>query len=332
MAEIRRDYVKNKWVSISSNLALKPKDFPVMKIEAPGAPSGFCPFCEGNEAATPPEILAFRKGQAEPDSTGWLVRTIPNKFSAFALEGELEEKHTGLYLYCNGLGKHEVIIETPQHDTEFHELGLKQIEMIVSTFKQRYNDLAKDERIKYIQIYKNRGLFAGASLGHSHSQIIGFPFKPCENDGLPQYYKDNGSCLICDILQQEQKSTERIVYEGEYFIALCPYASRFAYESWIVPKRHTEHFGQLTVAEEKELSWFCKKLSMAMVHSLSNPSYNFIINTAPVNSLYEPGYHWYMEFTPRLIVAAGVEVATGVYINPTAPEIAASTLRDGWDL
>lgn len=109
MAEIRRDYVKNKWVSISSNLALKPKDFPVMKIETPAAPSGFCPFCEGNEAATPPEILAFRKGQGEPNGTGWLVRTIPNKFSAFELEGELEEKHNGLYRFCNGLGKHEVI-------------------------------------------------------------------------------------------------------------------------------------------------------------------------------------------------------------------------------
>ncbi|MBP7331217.1 MAG: Galactose-1-phosphate uridylyltransferase [Firmicutes bacterium ADurb.Bin373] len=331
MSEIRKDYVKNKWVSISSNLTLKPKDFPIMKVETSSAPAGFCPFCEGNEAATPPEILAFRKGKEEPDSGGWLVRTIPNKFSAFALAGELEEKHIGLYRFCNGLGKHEVIIETPQHDTDFHELALERMEMIVSTFKMRYNALAQDERIKYIQIYKNRGLFAGASLAHSHSQIIGFPFKPGENDGLPQYYKDQGRCLICAILQQEQDSNQRIIHEGKYFVALCPYASRFAYETWIVPKRHTEHFGRLTEAEEKELAWFCKKLSMAIVHSLDNPSYNFIINTAPVNSLYEPGYHWYMEFTPRMLVAAGVEVATGVYINPVAPEDAAPILRESWD-
>jgi len=331
MSEIRRDYVKNKWVSISSNLGLKPKDFPIAKAVVANASSGFCPFCEGNEAATPPEILAFRKSQGKPNSTGWLVRTIPNKFSAFELEGELEEKYNGLYRFCNGLGKHEVIIETPQHDTEFHELELEQIEMIVSTFKQRYNDLARDERIKYIQIYKNRGLFGGASLGHSHSQIIGFPFNPGENYGLPLYYKEKGSCLICDILQQEQNSSERIIYEGEYFVALCPYASRFAYEAWVVPKCHTEHFGQLTEVEEKELAWFCKKISMAIIHSLGNPSYNFMINTAPVNSPYDPGYHWYMEFTPRLLVAAGVEVATGVYINPTAPEIAAPALRESWN-
>ncbi|MDD2553202.1 MAG: galactose-1-phosphate uridylyltransferase [Desulfotomaculaceae bacterium] len=331
MSEIRKDNVKNKWVSISSNLTLKPKDFPVMKVETASAPAGFCPFCEGNEAATPPEILAFRKSKEGPDGRGWLVRTIPNKFSAFALDGELEEKQMGLYRFCNGLGKHEVIIETPQHDTGFHELDLEQIEMIVATFKLRYNALAEDERIKYIQIYKNRGLFAGASLGHGHSQILGFPFKPGENDGLPQYYQAQGRCLICDILQQEQESRERIVYAGKYFTALCPYASRFAYETWIVPKRHTEHFGQLTEAEEKELAWFCKKLSMAIVHALDNPSYNFAINTAPVNSPYEPGYHWYMEFTPRLLVAAGVEVATGVYINPMAPEDAAPVLRESWD-
>ncbi|MGI6492141.1 MAG: galactose-1-phosphate uridylyltransferase [Pelotomaculum sp.] len=331
MSELRRDYVKNKWVSISSNAALKPKDFPVMKMAAPGGSSGFCPFCEGNEAATPPEILAFRKGEGKPNSTGWLVRTIPNKFSAFELEGKLEEKQAGLYRFCNGLGKHEVIIETPHHATEFHELESEHVEMIISTFKQRYNDLARDERIKYIQIYKNRGLFGGASLGHSHSQIIGFPFDPGENEGLPQYYKEKGSCLICDILQQEQNGSQRLIYEGEHFVALCPYASRFAYEAWIVPKRHTEHFGELTEAEEKELAWLAKKLSRAIVDALGNPSYNFMINTAPVNSINEPGYHWYMEFTPRLLVAAGVEVATGIYINPTAPEIAATALRESWN-
>ncbi len=330
MSEIRRDYVKNRWVSVSANLALKPKDFPVMKVENLSVPAGFCPFCPGNESATPPEVLSFKKEGAGPDNKGWLVRVIPNKFSAFALEGELVEQQTGLYRFCNGLGKHEVIIETPEHDLDFHELDLTQMERIISAFKKRYNALAQDERIKYIQIYKNHGLFAGASLGHSHSQIIGFPFTPGENDGLPQYYKERGSCLICDLLQQEQDSGVRTVYEGEHFVALCPYASRFSYECWVVPRRHTEHFGQLTAAEEKELAWFCKRITTAIVHALDNPSCNFVINTAPVNSPYEPGYHWYMEFTPRLLVAAGVEVATGVYINPVAPEDAAPLLKKNW--
>ena len=327
MSEIRKDYIKNKWVSISSKLAFKPKDFPIMNIVTSGASSGFCPFCAGNEDFTPPEIAAFRKEQQESNGAGWLVRTIPNKFSAFELEGELEENSMGLYSFCNGLGKHEVIIETPEHDTDFHELDLERMKLIISMFKLRYNDIANEDRIKYIQIYKNRGMFGGASLSHSHSQIVGLPFVPEENYGLPRYYKEKGSCLLCDILEQEQHSQERIIYQGEYFVTLCPYASRFPYETWIIPKRHTEHFGQLTEAEEKELALLCKKISMAIVQGLGNPSYNFMINTAPVNCSYEEGYHWYMEFIPRLLVLAGVEVATGVYINPTAPEIAAPLLR-----
>lgn len=331
MSEIRMDKVKNRWVSVSNGMGLKPKDFLIMKAEPTGEASAFCPFCEGNECATPPEILAFREGQGGPDGKGWLVRTIPNKFSAFEMKDELEEKQDGIYSILSGLGKHEVIIETPQHDEEFHDLGLERIGMIVSTFIQRYKALMSDNRIKYIQIYKNKGMFGGASLRHSHSQIIGFPFVPGENRCLPRYYLDKGSCLICDMLKQEKESRVRIVFEGECFVALCPYASRFPYETWIVPKRHTEHFGQLNEEEEKELAWFCKKLSTAIVHALGNPSYNFMINNAPVNSPYEPGYHWYMEFSPRLLVASGVEIATGVYINPMAPEMAAPVLRSCWD-
>lgn len=328
MSEIRRDSVKNKWVSIASERSLKPNDYPIMKVETPKAPSGFCPFCEGNEAFTPPEIAAVRKQPQEPNGKGWLVRTIPNKFSAFTLEGELEEQQNGIYRFCNGLGKHEVIIETPDHGTDFHELDLKRMEMVVSMFKLRYNDLAQDQRIKYIQIYKNRGLFGGASLGHSHSQIVGLPFVPEENAGLPQYYQDKGSCLICDILRQEQESQDRIIFQTEHFVVLCPYASRFPYETWIIPKRHTEHFGQLTEGEEKELALCLKKMSRAIVQGLDNPAYTLMINTAPLNSNYVPGYHWYLEFNPRLLVAAGVEIATGVYINPTSPEFAAASLRE----
>ena len=200
--------------------------------------------------------------------------------------------------------------------------------MIVSMLKQRYNALSEDHRIKYIQIYKNRGMFGGASLDHSHSQIVGLPFVPTENQGLPQYYQEKGKCLLCDMIKQEQDSKVRIIYEGECFIILCPYAPRFAYESWIVPKRHTEHFGQLNEIEEKELALLMKKFTVAVIDCLANPAYNFVINTAPVNAPYEPGYHWYLEVTPRLLVTAGVEVATGVYMNPVAPEVAAQMLKE----
>lgn len=329
MNELRRDYVKNRWVSISSALGWKPKDFPTMKISAEAGQSGFCPFCEGNEEVTPPEIAAFRKEDSQVNGPGWLVRTIPNKFTAFSMEGSLEERKSGVFHRCNGLGKHEVVIETPLHGIDFHDLDMEHMEMTVAMFKMRYNDLAKDERLKYIQIYKNRGMFGGASLGHTHSQIIGLPFVPQENAGLIQYYKDHGECLICTMLKQELEAEERIVYQDEHFVVFCPYASRFAYETWIVPKRHTEHFGDIAEPEEKALAVLCKRISLAVVSSLNNASYNFIINTAPVvKSPYEPGYHWYMEFTPRLLVSHGFEIATGVYMNPVPPETAASTIRE----
>ncbi len=327
MSELRRDLVKNNWVSVAEHRALKPNDFPIAKkaLES-SVTGGFCPFCEGNEQFTPPEIMAHRH-DSEPNTQGWLVRAIPNKFSAFELEGELEETRLGVFSRYNGLGKHEVIIETPEHNVDFHQLSVERMETIIKIFRARYNDLAGDQRIKYIQIYKNRGIFAGASLEHSHSQIVALPFVPAENQGVIDYFKKNQRCLLCDIIAQE-RNDERLVAESADFLLLCPYAPRFPYETWIVPKHHREHFGQITDAEVYDLAKTIKRFSNVMIENLSDPSYNLVINTAPVNVDNQPGYHWYMELTPRLLVNAAVEIASGVYINPVAPELAAALLRE----
>ncbi|MBP1761569.1 MAG: UDP-glucose--hexose-phosphateuridylyl transferase [Firmicutes bacterium] len=327
MSELRRDLVKNNWVSVAEHRALKPNDFPIAKKALESSVMGaFCPFCEGNEQFTPPEIAAYRE-DSEPNTKGWLVRAIPNKFSAFELEGELEETCLGVFSRYNGLGKHEVIIEAPEHDIDFHQLSVERMEIILKIMRDRYNDLACDKRIKYIQIYKNRGIFAGASLEHSHSQIVALPLVPAENQGMIDYYKEKHHCLLCDILAQEM-SDERLVAESEAFILLCPYAPRFPYETWIIPKNHKEHFGGISAAEIQDLAKIIKKFSNVMIESLADPSYNLVINTAPVNVDYQPGYHWYIELTPRLLVNAAVEIASGIYINPVAPELAAAMLRE----
>lgn len=327
MSELRRDLIKNNWVSVAEHRALKPNDFPIAKKALDlSVTGGFCPFCEGHEQFTPPEIIAHRK-DSEPNTQGWLVRAIPNKFSAFELEGELEETRLGVFSRYNGLGKHEVIIETPEHNIDFHQLSVERMEIIIKIFRDRYNDLASDQRIKYIQIYKNRGIFAGASLEHSHSQIVALPFVPAENQGVIDYFNKNRRCLLCDIITQE-RNDERLVAESEDFILLCPYAPRFPYETWIVPKNHSEHFGDITDSEVYDLARILKKFSNIMIENLSDPSYNLVINTAPVNVDYQPGYHWYIELTPRLLVNAAVEIASGVYINPVAPELAAAMLRE----
>ncbi len=329
MPELRKDLIRDAWVVIAAGRALKPNDFPINKngIRFMGN-SGRCPFCAGHEELTPPEITAYREKESLPDTPDWSIRTIPNKYSAFSLIGDLTPDTTGINTRCDGIGQHEVIVETPEHDVELHEFNIDKIYLVFKMLKERYIALAKDERIKYIQIYKNRGIFAGASLEHSHSQILALPMVPEVNKGIQRYYEKESSCLICDMIEQERLSGERVIYEGQEFIVICPYASRFAYEIWVIPTAHNRHFGHISDKELQELAIISQKLLQTIIASLDNPSYNIVINSAPVNGETEDGYHWFMELTPRLIITAGVEIAAGIYMNPVAPELAARLFRE----
>jgi UDPglucose--hexose-1-phosphate uridylyltransferase len=329
MAEIRRDLVRNYWVAIAANSALQPNRFPIKRrgIETIGN-NVFCPFCEGNESSTPPEIMADRENGSAANTPGWTIRVVPNKFSVFQLDETLEKKNLGIYSTYNGVGKQEVIIETAEHGIDMHNFSQKKIAQILSVFKLRYNALSQDERIKYIQLYKNRGIFAGASLEHSHSQMMGLPFVPRTNSGVVDYYEKNGKCLLCAIVSQEKQSTTRVVYESEHFLLICPYASRFPYETWVIPKLHGEHYGNISEAQIIDLAWICMIYTRMLMDSLENPAYNFIFNTAPVNVPYQAGYHWYLEILPRLLVTTGADISTGMYSNPVAPELAAELFRE----
>jgi Galactose-1-phosphate uridylyltransferase len=330
MSELRRDIIRDKWVVIATDRALKPNDFPINQQGMQSVDfNGFCPFCEGNESYTPDEIAAYRPEASKANSPGWKVRTIPNKFSAFELNGGLARGNDGIYSSCNGLGKHEVLVETPQHGTDLQEYSLANIELILYMLKDRYNGISQDERIKYIHIYKNRGLFAGASLGHSHTQIVGLPLVPEENKGIALHFNKTGQCLLCAILAQEINDQKRVIYETNHFVLICPYASRFPYETWIIPRKHTAHFGGINEKEISDLAVLLKHFVSAMLESLNNPSYNIVFVSAPVNvECPSEGYHWYIELTPRLIVTAGLELGTGYYVNPVAPEISTSILRE----
>lgn len=328
MPELRRDIFRNSWVVVATDVELKPRDFPINRAGSQHSiQNQFCPFCEGKESYTPPEVAAFRREDSEENTPGWQVRAVPNKYSAFHPQGSFETQTEGVYTCSNGFGKHEVIIETPQHDLEFHQFPVQQIELVYRMMRLRYNTLAEDQRLKYIQIYKNRGLFAGASLGHSHSQMIGLPMVPGNRQTLPRYYQEKQICLVCEMLEEERNKALRIVWESQHFILLCPYASRFSYEVWVIPRRHTEHFGQITDEELQDLSSVTHRFLTTLLERLENTSYNIVINTAPINVSYQPGYHWYMEITPRLIISNGIELGTGYYINPVCPEVAARVLR-----
>ncbi|MGE5453774.1 MAG: DUF4931 domain-containing protein [Methylocystaceae bacterium] len=330
MGEIRKDLVHDEWVVVNIDRVVKPRDLPVPRQGHTETMPGFCPFCQGNEGVTPPELLALRPPDSPANSSGWDIRVIPNKFTAYSLLTDYAEEETGLNQMRTGFGDHEVIIESAEHGVEFHHHSVERICSVLKVVQSRFNSLASDDRIKHIQIYKNRGIFAGASLHHSHLQIISLPYNTNQYQGAENYHTRTGNCLWCDILKQEKQLGARIVREENGFTVLTPYASRFSYETWIVPDEHQADISKLGAEELYHLATLMHKTTNLLVEQLDNPSYNIVFNNGPVNVPGRAPYHWYIEIFPRLIVQAGVEIATGMYMNPISPEWAAENLRERW--
>ncbi|PYV13600.1 MAG: galactose-1-phosphate uridylyltransferase [Acidobacteria bacterium] len=339
MPELRHDPIQKRWVIIASERSRAPANFPRHAEMPAGA---LCPFCEGNESKTPPEILALRPGGGPPNRPGWLVRVVPNKFPALRIEGELERKGMGVHDRMNGVGAHEVIIETPRHDLDLANLPVEHIERVIWTYRARLLDLLRDGRFKYILVFKNYGLAAGASLQHAHSQIIATPVTPLalagELKSAKDHYQVKERCLFCDILAQELESGERIVSSGEHLIALAPFASRFPFEIFIAPRRHHHSFAEIDDAMIGHLARLLKDVLSRIKRGLNDPAFNFLIHTipnikaTPKRTAYwdtiEVDFHWHIEIMPRLSSVAGFEWGTGFYINPTPPEEAARYLRE----
>jgi len=329
MSELRKDPIVGRWVIISTERANRPSDWtnePTMKG------SGFCPFCPGNEDKTPKEILAIRTITKEKDVPGWKVRVVPNKFPVLHVEGELAPKGIGNYDMMNGVGAHEVIIDTPDHAYDFADLDVSHIFDILKIFRDRTLDLKNDPRFKYILIFKNHGISAGASLEHSHSQLIATPIIPKrvteELDGSRYFYEVKERCIYCDIIRQELKLQKRIISQNPKYIVVAPYAPRFPYESWILPKEHYSHFENMSDMMYGELAKILKEILMRINQSLGYPPYNFILHTSPIQEANLPEYHWHIEIIPKLSKVAGFEWGSGFYINSTPPEIAAQQLRN----
>ncbi len=330
MTELRRDPIVGRWIIVNTDNPKKPDDFEVVPQHYDDAEN--CPFCYGNEKMTPPEIQAFRDYGSVANNRGWQVRVVPNKFPALQIEGELDKRGDGIFDYSNGIGAHEVIIETPHHTQDLTELETTQIERILQMFCLRSQDLQKDVRFKYILIFKNYGSAAGASLDHDHAQLIALPMIPKsvleELKGAANYFEFKERCLFCDILRQEAAESERIVVHNKEFAAFCPFVSRFPFEIWILPKVHKLFFYQITQPEISSLAKVLKEVLLRMKNTLRNPPYNLVIHTSPINGDEWAGYHWHIEIMPRLDRVAGFEWGTGFYIIPTPPELAAKYLRE----
>jgi len=316
-------------VIISTDRAKRPSDFTREPVIITGG--RVCPFCPGNELKTPPEVLSYRHS-GKPNEQGWWLRVIPNKFPALRVEGELERQGEGLYDRMNGVGAHEVIIETADHFATLGEMTDRQISDIFWAFRDRIMDLRKDKRLRYVMLFKNHGEAAGASLEHTHSQLIALPVVPKrvqeELDGAKRYYDYKERCIYCDILQQELETGKRVVLETDHFLAISPYAPRFPFETWIVPRRHDSHFEAADATVLQNLGWVMRTTMRKMEKVLEKPAYNMMIHSGPVQEGPIAHYHWHIELIPKLTKVAGFEWGTGFYINPTPPEESAKYLRD----
>jgi UDPglucose--hexose-1-phosphate uridylyltransferase len=338
MPELRHDPIQRQWVIIATERARRPSEY---EVSVSQQAADFCPFCACNEDKTPPEILAIRDGFSAPNSPGWTVRVVPNKYPALRIEGDLDKAGEGLYDRMNGIGAHEIVIETPTHLQHMADQPVEHLFKVLRAIRDRAHDLMRDTRFQYVAIFRNYGENAGATLSHPHSQLIAMPIIPrvieIELTSARDHYQHRERCLFCDIVQQERAAGVRMVTENESFVVFAPYASRSPFELMIAPIRHHHDFSHSSDHVLTDLSEILINTVRRLRTALNDPPFNFVMHIAPnmrsrsvwnqrFPNLIE-GYHWHIEIIPRLTKSAGFEWGTGFHINPTPPEAAAEYLR-----
>ncbi|MBU1727004.1 MAG: DUF4931 domain-containing protein [Candidatus Omnitrophica bacterium] len=338
MPELRKDPIIGRWVIVATERAKKPDHY--LDLPQETSPESFCPFCDGNESSTPPEIYALRPKHTHANKPGWDLRVVPSIAPFLRIEGDLDRRGKGLYDLMNGVGAHEIVIETNKHIANMADLEESQIAEVITCYIDRMLDLEKDQRFKYVLTFKNYGRSAGGSkYAHSRSQLIATPVNPKrvkeELVGSRIYYDYHERCVFCDLIRQELDSKDRLILDLDGFIAIAPFASRFPFEIWILPKKHTCDFTRLDMPSRLELANIMKKVLMKLKVGLSDPPYNYVLHTAPFRrqklgywKSIDHDYHWHIEIMPRLTRLAGFEWGTGFYICPLPPEEAARFLRE----
>ncbi len=331
MSEFRKNPVTGRWVIIAPERNLRPHQFGKReKFRHVGSPES-CPFCPGNEKETPPEVYALRKPSTPPDSPGWEVRVVPNKYPILDRQAELRWFDRALFKRITGFGYHEVIIETTDHYKTIPEMEIEEIEKIFFTYQKRLNALRGDKRIKYVIIFKNHGEEAGASISHSHSQLLALPFVPPsvekEIEVVKEFYLKEGNCALCLMLQEEMKGKERIVEKNEQFVAFIPFASDFPFEVWIAPRGHSSSFENLNKEGIRRLAEIYRNVLRRVDSVLERPCYNAVLHTAPFEGEHKEYFHWYLQIIPQITRIAGFEMGSGILVNVAPPEQAADFLR-----
>jgi UDPglucose--hexose-1-phosphate uridylyltransferase len=327
MPELRQNMATKEWVIIAAERAKRPEEFanpsdPAAAMHPEWDP--VCPFCPGNEELDL-EVLRV------PEEGPWHVRGVRNKYPALQYEGERVRVFDGVQRQMSGVGHHEVLIETPIHNLSPALETPAQITLMLRAFQQRGRAMAQDPRTEHIIYFKNHGLLAGSTLVHPHTQIISLPIVPnnirTRTEEARRYFEDTGRCVIYAMQAGELQDGSRVVLESTGFASIIPYAASSPFHTWILPRRHECAFLNATTQELDELGQVLGRVLRKLYVGLNDPDYNYVIRSAPIH---EPGreyLHWYITIIPRVSRAAGFEIGTGMYINPSLPEESAAFLR-----
>lgn len=335
MSQMRKDVFTGRWVIVADTNAVRPSSFRVGPFHRDSA---FCPFCETNEASTPPEIFAIRRPGSMANGPGWSVRVVPNSHPQLGIEGDLERRGEGFHDLMNGIGAHEIIVETPRHDRGLSELEPREILEVIRAYVARITDLERDIRMRYVLVFKNHGEEAGAhTIFHSISQLMALPVTPRNIKTklivARDYYGQKERCLYCDVLRQELDSNLRLVAENMDFAAFTPFASRFPFEICVLPKSHNSAFSGISPAEMENLAHILSNVLQKLDSTLGQLSYNLSLQDRPFLrprkdywETIEADFHWHLEILPQIAKITGFEWASGFFYNPVPPETAARCL------
>jgi UDPglucose--hexose-1-phosphate uridylyltransferase len=328
MPEFRKDPLVERWVIIASERAKRPRDAPERDFKTASAD---CPFCVGNESMTPPPVLVLTGDNVEGKDASWLVRVVPNKYPALIDQVEPAQPTDAPYSSMHGAGAHEVVIESPKHVINMAALSAQEIELIFHAYRERLLHWRRAGRWRYALIYKNQGVEAGATLAHGHSQITALPMVPTEPleeiESGKKYFASAGRCAYCDMARRESEIGRRVVAENDRFIVFCPFASRVAGETWVLPKRHSSCFEAGSEEDLLALARSWRETLMRLNLSFHDPPFNYFLHTNPLSEPENAYCHWHLEILPRLHQLAGFELGSGCYMNPLPPEDAARLLR-----
>lgn len=329
MSEIRKDLVSGRWVIVGNNGISLPESRQADEDDSPDYDPK-CPYCGGNEHMTQPEV-SLVKAQDDPDSDEWIVRVVPNYQPILKPVGEPVVRRHHIHQFISGVGSHEIIAESPVHSAEPYDQPLDKFAAVIATYRDRMLAVGSDRRFEYVSASRNHGRLAGSVSTHPCSEIIAMPLVPMAvQEELKQsadYYDFASSCVVCDLIRDELSAKLRIAMENDAFIAITPYAARVPFETWIVPRRHSASFTDITDAETKELALCLARVLLVFAEDLGDPPYSYYIHTSPARVYDLEYYHWHLELVPRLTEAIGVDYGTGIPVNLMSPEKCATFLN-----